>query len=418
MPGQNKNSVAGWLVIAAITFAALRSYIRHENAETYHSAEPAAETETDDRWNDLGEHRFLPDPSGPKVVVLQCEYQGRTYTIRDTFYRSWNDYFASLPRVIPYDKEAGQEDILADYYGRLVNDELQEETIRRMAGHIRELGRASGLSPDETAELALAFVQNIPYDERKAARILDRQFMPGPVVSYPYQTLYRQKGICSDKSLLAKVLLDELGYGTALFVFDSLEHMAVGIRCPEVYSSYRSGYCYAETTTAYNPIGIIPEEGLQGGKAVKATPDRILYFYNGRPSVNVPLEYPYVILETEGKSYRRISRTVARIRKLRRTKSRLSSLRSELNRLTGKINRLEQRIDRLNNELDKMQYSFWSNNKEYNRLVSEYHDCIEQHNSLVKTHERKRTEYNSLVNQYNSLLMELNLVARASRPGF
>lgn len=81
----------------------------------------------------------------------------------------------------------------------------------------------------------MSLIQHIPYNT-SAGNL------------YPYEVLYYHKGTSGDKSLLAAYVLSEMGYGTALFVYLPERYVALGLKCPERYSTAGSGYCFVETT--------------------------------------------------------------------------------------------------------------------------------------------------------------------------
>ena len=145
-----------------------------------------------------------------------------------------------------------------------LNAAPQDDTLAQIAAQLRGMGAKFRLGDNKVVDLVLAFVQAIPYDNDRARKILAGAGDP----QYPYETLFRQRGVCSDKSLLAAALLRELGYGAALFTYKAEHHMAVAVACPPEYSTYASGYCYAETTTPGHRIGMIPNVDPAEGKAV------------------------------------------------------------------------------------------------------------------------------------------------------
>jgi hypothetical protein len=95
---------------------------------------------------------------------------------------------------------------------------------------------------------------------------------------YPYETLFEQKGVCGDKTVLAAKILNHYGYGVALFLFEKEQHMSLGIQCPKTSSSYLSGYCYLETTGAED-IGVAPEIV---GETELATQPKIIKISEGK----------------------------------------------------------------------------------------------------------------------------------------
>jgi hypothetical protein len=95
-------------------------------------------------------------------------------------------------------------------------------------------------------------IQQIPYDAVKAKNLNENTQM-----RYPYQVIYDNKGICSEKSMLLAALLSKLGYGVALFHFVPENHMSVGIKSPMQYSYVQSGYAFIETTNPSIPTDAI-----------------------------------------------------------------------------------------------------------------------------------------------------------------
>ena len=90
--------------------------------------------------------------------------------------------------------------------------------------------------------IAVSLVQQIPYDQE----MLDKGTLE---IRYPYQTLFDNKGVCCEKSVLLAYILHKLGYGVALFDFEDEKHTAVGIRVAPEYSYKNTGYAFIETTT-------------------------------------------------------------------------------------------------------------------------------------------------------------------------
>jgi hypothetical protein len=170
------------------------------------------------------------------------------------------------PELIAYFKQAehytkGIELFEGESVGqKLYNEFLNEDSDLYLLEGILESLRSRTIGTHyDMVQLIVAFVQSIPYE------IAEEQ-------KYPFETLYLNKGDCSDKSvLMCKLLLLE-GYDACLFSYEKAEHMAVGIRVDT--DDYFDGYAYVEAT-AYNPIGKIPEK-LAGGIRIEENPD-ILY---------------------------------------------------------------------------------------------------------------------------------------------
>ncbi|HEX3012335.1 MAG TPA: transglutaminase-like domain-containing protein, partial [Syntrophomonadaceae bacterium] len=104
-----------------------------------------------------------------------------------------------------------------------------------------------------------AFVQSFPYVSDSISTPSDEY------PRYPVETLLQKEGDCEDTAILTAVLLNELGYGSALLYLPDQGHMAVGILGNEnVEGSYyeKDGqrYYYLETTAVGWHIGEIPDD--------------------------------------------------------------------------------------------------------------------------------------------------------------
>jgi hypothetical protein len=120
--------------------------------------------------------------------------------------------------------------------------------------------RGATNNTDDQARIAISIVQHIPYDAEKVNMIqvgsnTNRSRLP-------YQVIYENMGVCSEKAGVLAYLLKELGYGVALFEFRSEKHMVVGIRAPEQYAYKNTGYAFIETTI---PSVITDSNGIYTG---------------------------------------------------------------------------------------------------------------------------------------------------------
>jgi len=127
-----------------------------------------------------------------------------------------------------------------------INEEDQREHLLNLVDRIK----AETTNADVQARIAISLVQHIPYD-------YSGMFGTGSM-KYPYQVLYDEKGVCSEKTLLAAFLLKELGYGVALLEFPGERHMALGVKAPAQYTYKDTGYAFVEMTA---PSIITDSEG-------------------------------------------------------------------------------------------------------------------------------------------------------------
>lgn len=158
--------------------------------------------------------------------------------------------YSASPKVYSYPANNPPADLQGAFYGMFLKMKSGDTSISDIAYQLKALALKNNWSSDELLESTLALIQYIPYDQAKADLGVNNPF-------YPYETLYLNKGVCSDKTFLAVALIKNLGYGTAIMDFPDINHSTVGIACPVAYSVAGSGYCYAETTN-YFPIGVIP----------------------------------------------------------------------------------------------------------------------------------------------------------------
>ncbi|MDA7836750.1 hypothetical protein N9A49_05005 [Salibacteraceae bacterium] len=160
---------------------------------------------------------------------------------------------------------------------KLYNKFLSEDSDLYLLEAILESlrNRTTGTEID-MVQLVVAFVQSIPYEIAEAQK-------------YPFETLYLNKGDCSDKSVLLCKLLTLEGYDACLFSYAKAEHMSVGIRVDGEFQ-YVDGYAYIEATV-YNPIGDIPKK-LAGGVKIDEEPIIIYPNSNGSDSYE---EFPETI---------------------------------------------------------------------------------------------------------------------------
>lgn len=109
----------------------------------------------------------------------------------------------------------------------------------------------------DTVCYVIAFVQSFTYVSDSASTGFDEY------PRYPLETLFSREGDCEDTAILTAKLIRELGYGSALLLFDT--HCAVGVKgadsLPGTYYEVNGArYYYLETTAKGWGIGQVPEE--------------------------------------------------------------------------------------------------------------------------------------------------------------
>lgn len=349
----------------------------------------------------------IPEFSGEKKINFIWKYNGADYSIEETFYQSAHDFYRSQLKVYEYPAdETLPPDWQENYFGMFLIPATNDKLFSQLAETIKNEGRKSKLKDDQIVELALAFVQAISYDDEKAKEIMASKDLPGgPSPAYPYETLYGQKGVCSDKSFLAVALLRELGYGAALFEYDSANHMAIGVQCPLEYSTNGTGYCFAETTAPGHRIGIVSE--LDENR--KALPKKELgYYEEEKASENISLENPVLYQKSDGKIYQAVAVTFQTQKDLEKTEKYLNALRAQLKIAQQQIDALDKELDNLDSKMDD--YKDDKEYEKYNKLVPKYNNLVKDYKKLVEQYNKKISQYNNNVNYYNKLVKEFSIL--------
>lgn len=194
------------------------------------------------------------------LFSFNLSLSNQTYLAHQPLSRTYS-YRGSLP-----------DDWLTEYYSMFIFEGFDDELIDSIIQTIKQS------DPDMTdvqlVRAVTSFVQYIPYDWSKVFDVFDS-------VNYPYETLMRQSGVCSDTTVLLARLLIELDYSVSLFTYEEANHIAVGIACPRGVDNYNSGFCFIETT-APNMIGHIPSSfGVAGEITLDETPE-IVPIHQGR----------------------------------------------------------------------------------------------------------------------------------------
>jgi hypothetical protein len=346
----------------------------------------------------------------PKNETFAWVYDGKKYSITETLYQSAYDFYRSEPKRYEYNTENPPTDWQNEYYGLFLKTAINDDTFSHIAKDIKAAGEQQKLAEDKILELALAFVQAIPYDDDRAKAILassEDSDDPNVLPKYPYETLYEHKGVCSDKSFLSTIILRQLGYGTAIFEYSAARHMAIGIECPAEYSTANTGYCYAETTTAGHRVGIIPQlDSLN----LKALPKKELAYFNDQQNENssgTTLDNPVIYQKTSGKSYQAVVATYKIQNDLVVLEKVLAGLGTQLKALKQQVISQEQGLKSLQSKMNS--YMHDKEYEKYNSFVPKYNDSLKSYQQSVKNYNAKVSEYNSNVSKYNKLVKDFSV---------
>jgi hypothetical protein len=204
----------------------------------------------------------------PKTVSYYYNIDSNRKSMGFTTYGGLSDYFSKESHS--YYNDADKEVIM-----ELLENSYQDEYLQPFIDSIRK----SSTNPDDQAKIAVSLVQHIPYNWNK-------YYNPSMDWYYPYETLYNNRGVCADKSLLLAYLLNKLGYDTVVFEFSN--HMAVGVKSSSNYGFYNTGYAFIETTRP-SIITYVPDTYLSGFK-VTSNP-HIIHLNGGKKVLDLSNEY-------------------------------------------------------------------------------------------------------------------------------
>lgn len=300
-----------------------------------------------------------------------------------TLYRE----YAASPKVLTYQVGHEPANLREAFYGLFLKLKSNDLSLDSVIYKLKALALQNNLSADETVDLVMAFVQYIPYDQAKVNANLLANNNP----YYPYETLYLDRGVCSDKTFLAIALLRKLGYGAAILDFPDLNHTAVGIECPLGDSINSSGLCYIETTN-YFPAGVIPQ--TIGSGQVQSQSNGFANLFN--PANLGRIE---ILQKTSGQIYQRVALTKAAVASLKNEKDYLDSEQININNTAAALKVKENNLSELKTQLDNYYNS--GQVSLYNSSVASYNNLVNEYNADVALYRAKVDNYNSRADSFS-----------------
>jgi hypothetical protein len=164
------------------------------------------------------------------------------------------------------------------YMSTLVRTQADGTVVAAVASELRGWRNRLALDDDAYLELIARAVQDIPYGT------------PRPRVSPPAAFLADGSGVCSERSILLAALLLHEGYDTAVWIFDSQRHVAVGVRGAGSGFDH-SGYALVETTRD-SYVGEVGDE-LAGRSELNRAPQ--LVRVGGERTYRADLEAQFIV---------------------------------------------------------------------------------------------------------------------------
>lgn len=303
------------------------------------------------------------------------------FNLSDNLYQKYH----SAAKVYTYYPSNKPDDIREAFYAMFLQiDDEDSETLSLLEA-LKNKADGLGFSPDERAAFIISFIQYLNYDYNRAA-------LSDNVPNYPFETLYLQKGICSDTSFLAVLWLRELGYGAAILDFPEANHAALGIACPLTDSIQSSGYCFVETTN-YFPIAVVPVINNNGqAQNIDGNLNDIFSIAQlGRVEIRQA---------TKGRIYQGISTVKQEASFLNEQKNIVNSSKidldlqkKDLDSLYEDINAQQQLLATYKSSLDLQAYN--EALRSYNNLVASYQSEALLYQSAVADYNQKVSIFNS-----------------------
>lgn len=331
-------------------------------------------------------------PSSPSISgqaydkVFEFKYKNTNRTLTQTLYKSFYDAYAASPKTYSY--PSGSDVVAArnSFYGIFLNLKSGDTSLDEIIYKLKATANSQSWSDDELLEFAMTLVQFIPYDDVKVSGSLSNI---NPY--YPYETLYLNRGVCSDKTFLAVLMIRKLGYGAAIFDFPDSNHSAAAVSCPLEYSISNSGYCYIETTN-YFPLGVVPKT-LNAGVATENENDFENLFNASR------LGKLEIYQKTTGKSYYLISQTVSRANEITRLSSEIKTESAAISETENYLKSKEAEIALLKQEMDALLAA--GQIAKYNSMIPEYNALVNEYNADLNDYKLEVSAFNAKIDLFN-----------------
>lgn len=351
--------------------------------------------------------RVLPIAEGEKNVVFDWKYNGKSYSLEMPLYDSYYQFYKSAPVSVPEKSDETLVEWYEEYNRMFISEYYGDFTVENLAQKLHDIGEKHKFDENQMVELISAFVQTIPYDQEK----LDRRTIgldgDAEKPTYPYEVLYENTGVCQDKSYLTYALLQELGYGVSIFLFPNPEdnHMAVGVKCPLEYSDYESGYCFLETTSLGNKIGMIPDLIPKSRIATSDVKIDVIGENQSEGEQYQPLGNVEIMNKIDGKEYGGIVATISMQREIEQSRRLVDAQKKELKELDEHIEKQEKELEKMNKKFKKMLKNdnfddYKDTADDYDDLYSKYKKNIKKYNEKVKVSNNEVKRYNALNNEF------------------
>jgi len=332
------------------------------------------------------------NPTSPLVVLgpdenlvkFTWKYDGQSYYLNEIFSKNLYAQYSAMTRILTYQSDAAPANLRDSFYAMFLTPRSGDATLDRVIADLNKIAQTDGITGDRLVEFMMAFVQYIPYDSSKLAG--------ENIPNYIYETLYRNAGVCSDKSFLAVAILRKINYGAAILDYPDNKHSAAGVACATSQSTSASGYCFIETTNFF-PIGVVPNT-LKAGQGETSTQFDNIFDASHLGSMEI-------YQKTSAQTYSGITQTMAEADLIKKLVQSIDSEKTELNAVSLELADDRSALDLLQTTMNN--YINAGDTANYNLLIPQYNEAAKNYNDKVADYQLKIDIYNANIREYNSL---------------
>lgn len=333
----------------------------------------------------LNNNSSIPSSSvGEKNVRFNFKYKNKNYYLDQVYSDDLYNSYKNSEKDLYYSPNNPPENLRDSYYTIFLTLKNEDDSIDKLVNDLRKLAVIEGFNENELLEFSMALVQFIPYDNNKTS---------ASPQNFPYETLYKNSGVCSDKAFLAHLILSKLGYGAAIFDYPDDNHSAVAVSCSG-QSSYDSGFCFIETTN-YFPIGVFPNI-LSSGQA-KIGDVNWSQIFSGNSLGRVE-----IYQKTSGNSFTGMSDIINQVNSISNMNLTIKNKKVELDDIIVQLNILKAELDQLIIKINQYKESGDTNN--YNLSVNEYNTKVANYNNILNDYHLKAEIYNNNISLFNEMV--------------
>lgn len=343
--------------------------------------------------------RPYPELTNPKEITLTCDYQGKKLSVNETLYGSLAEYYKTDPKKYLAYYENNNKDFVFAY--------SRDNTVDNLVSKIQNVATQNILDKDQTLDLAGCLMQSIPYDQKKAEKILsnNKNYLVAELVPrFPYETLYDFTGVCTDKSYLGSMVATKLGYSNALLSFDSQRHLSLGVLVPEKYGQLGTSYGILELTGSGFLVGDIPQIkrdiGLAENSITNVPEVTVNNDLSGQAQLATLANVSRIEKISDGLFYSRVVERSELKKQLEVLYKALQTKKESVSAAQNNITTMEVQVKQAENYyLDQKTRASYSS---YLETYNKYQQTLNEANNVIYDYNNTIKKYNQLVEYYKN----------------